>query len=167
MRCTESLGRKNVSGTKRGGALGPLLRESRGAVLPEFAVVLMPLLICFFTIAQLALATCAKMAVRHAAGVAVRAAAVSHGEFHDRSGERDDGLAQQAAEASLGPWRGIITMSVAITGGSRAQHDELVATITASYPCSVALGSRIVCGAGALPIVESSHLANQGARYVK
>ncbi len=108
------------------------------------------------------------MAVRHAASVAVRAAVVSYGPEHDGPDERVDNLARQAAQKSLGLWDGPVQISGVVVesmGGSPTA--ELRANVTATYSCGVALGSRIVCQGGILSINDSSHMVNQGARYIK
>jgi hypothetical protein len=158
------------SGLKRTG----IARDSRGAVLVEFMVALMPLLLSFFVFFQVAVMVTAKMFVRHATIAAARAGIVIKGggatnPMKEGKEQGTDLDIQNAFQAGLGMWGQngnkmlIGTVSVIDPGGPTG---DVVATSTVLLKCNVPLGRRFVCTIGGyLPMVDRATLPKQGAEY--
>ena len=139
-------------------------------MLAEFVIAIVPLLITFFCLVQLAKLSAAKVVLDHAAITAARAAIVVLPPNPDASpdpakGQRD---VTRAAELATGPWstsRAFANVSVE-TELPRAPYGMTTARVRATYRCSVPLGGRIVCGLGGTKTMTSeASLPNQGARY--
>ncbi len=157
----------------RGGSgLNRGFRNKRGAVLVEFAVAIMPLLMTFFVFFQVAVMVTAKMFVRHATIAAARAGIVikGGGETNPMQGgvqQGSDGDIQNAFKAGLGEWgdNGMLvgTVSVSDPGGPTG---DVTATSVVAFKCNVPLGRRFVCpGGNILPMTDRATLPKQGADY--
>lgn len=164
------------SGLKRGfaraGLVKGLVRNKRGAVLVEFAVAIMPLLMTFFVFFQVAVMVTAKMFVRHATIAAARAGIVIVGGGDKnpmRGGEAQgsDGDIQAAFRAGLGAWgdNGMLVGTVSVSDPG-TQFGDVTATSAVLFRCNVPLGRRFVCPGGAfLPMADRATLPKQGADY--
>lgn len=136
----------------------------------EFVVAIVPLLVAFFCLVQLAKLYSAKIVLDHAAITASRAAIVILPPNPDAprdpaKGQRD---VTRAAELAMGPWktsRAFTKVSIDARGPSEP-YGMTTVRVTATYRCSVPLGGRIVCGLGGTKTMTSeASLPNQGARY--
>lgn len=150
-----------------------LLADKRGAVLVEFAVVLMPLLTTFFVFLQLSAITVARLRFKHGTVVAARAAAVFSNQ-HDNCPEcSGDGKSEieNAARAGVGNNSGIRITNVQVDDRStkddsqNGQYGPVTVTVTGRYTCGVPLG-KVIC-IGMRPFEEKKTMPRQGARYTK
>jgi Flp pilus assembly protein TadG len=149
-----------------------IVRDKRGAVLAEFAIAILPMLMAFFGFWQVSMLITAKMLVRHAAAVGARAAAVMVGggdtnpTFEgEEQGTEDD--VRNAVQGAMGTWgeNGILTAATEVhdTGGP---NGRVTVDVTAAFKCTTPLGGRFVCGgSGTLPIHETASMPKQGAQY--
>jgi uncharacterized membrane protein YgcG len=147
--------------------------DKRGAVLVEFVVAFMPLMITFSCFVQLSQMATAKIVVKHSAIVGARAAAViSNGKNNTPDQAKGDNQADIKAgvNAALGPWKKTMTnVDVAIDDKSSCTdpYGLVTVTVTADYKCSVPFGGRLLCGAvGATRTLKQAYgFPHQGARY--
>src|SRR5512140_3849427 len=138
---------------ERRAGLRRLHEDRRGAVLVEFLVAFMPLMITFSSFVQLAQITTARIVTKHSAIVAARAAAVISNE---KNNSRDANKGKNQAEidasvkAALGPWAQTMN-SVKVDINDQSTGDDVFGmvqvTVTARYRCSVPFGGMLVCGA--------------------
>ncbi len=143
---------------------------ARGAVLVEFVVAIVPLLVAFFCLVQLAKLYSAKIVLDHAAITASRAAIVILPPNPDAprdpaKGQRD---VTRAAELAMGPWKTSRAFtSVSVDARTPTEPYGMTSVrVTATYRCSVPIGGWIVCGLGGTKTMTSeASLPNQGARY--
>src|SRR5688572_10094108 len=144
--------------------------SSRGAVLVEFLVAIVPLLVTFFCLVQLAKLYSAKIVLDHAAITASRAAIVILPPNPDAPREAGRGHRDvtRAAELAMGPWktsRAFTKVNIDARTPSEP-YGMTTVRVTATYRCGVPLGGRIVCGLGGTKTMTSeASLPNQGARY--
>lgn len=151
-----------------------LARDTRGAVLAEFVIALLPLVTVFFVFVQLSMLAVSSIIVKHSAVVGARAAAVySNGNRNvpELCGDNGEQKVRDAVRAALGPWSNRITTTVDITDtSSRSENDgvyDLVTVkVTARVRCAVPLGKFICGGDFEKEIVDTKSMPHQGARYV-
>src|SRR4051812_39033367 len=82
-------------------------KDTRGAVLAEFCIALVPLLTMFFSFVQLARMSAARLMVKHSAIVGARAAAVVSNGANNNPGANSGANGDQvegAVKAALGPY---------------------------------------------------------------
>jgi hypothetical protein len=152
-----------------------LARDRRGAVLAEFAIVIVPLSLAFFSLAQVSMLYAAKLVMRHAAVCAVRAYAVIAPPNPGNNGNpgTDPVLAGTIA---LGPWynpggNGITAAdfqfaSQATTSPPYGYYGLDTVTVQGVYQCSVPLGRLVACIGGIEPLGPyTASFPHQGARY--
>jgi len=145
---------------------------TKGAVLAEFSLALMPLLITFFSFVQVGKLFTASLVVRHSAVAAARAAAVIHKQGDNNPGDNgtDDDITR-AAELEMGPWYGSsldLNGSVTIEDKSSTSdpYGNVKVTVPATYTCDVPLGSLIVCGPSRTrDMTATASFPHQGALY--
>jgi len=148
-------------------------RDVRGAVLVEFLVAAMPLMITFSCFVQLSQIATARLVVKHSAVVGARSAAVmsnGHANTPDQGKGNNEALVAQSVSAAMGPWRKTMAgVNVTVQDQSScADPFGLVSvTVRANYRCSVPLGGRLLCGAvGATHLLQQRYsYPHQGARY--
>lgn len=153
--------------------LKDLRSDKRGAVLVEFAVAFMPLMITFSCFVQLSQMATAKIVVKHSAVVGARAAAViANGHKNTPDQKQGDNKADVEAgvKAAMGPWtKTMKSVDVAIDDKSSCTdpYGLVSVTVTAEYKCSVPFGGRLLCGAvGATRTMKQTYgFPHQGARY--
>jgi uncharacterized membrane protein YgcG len=147
--------------------------DKRGAVLVEFVVAFMPLMITFSCFVQLAQMATAKIVVKHSAVVGARAAAVianGHKNTPDQKQGDNKTDIEAGVNAALGPWKKTMSsVNVAIDDKSSCSdpYGLVSVTVTAEYKCSVPFGGRLLCGAvGATRTMKQTYgFPHQGARY--
>lgn len=156
---------------KRG--LKELHSDRRGAVLVEFAVAFMPLMITFSSFVQLQQMATARLVVKHSAVVGARAAAVISNKGKNTPDQKEgDNEAEIKAGvmAGLGPWKKTMS-NVVVTVDDKSTCDDpygmVSVTVTADYKCSVPFSNLFMCGAGKThsfkPMV--ARFPHQGARF--
>jgi Flp pilus assembly protein TadG len=137
-----------------------LRHDDRGAVLVEFVVAIVPVLMVFFSLAQLSAIASASLLVRHAAFVAARAAAVVNPGMADSGPAGDISASASLVLTRFMPSLPLVTPQLA---GPQTQGMQSV-NVTLVYPCSVPLGDVIVCGPGLIHMLTaSSAFPNQGS----
>jgi len=153
--------------------LGKLRKQTKGAVLAEFCLVMWPLFWSFFGLIQISLIYTANLMLRHAAVVAVRAESV----ILDVGGNNpcDNGTSAditEAAKQALGPWGSVMTLdSVSPTSSSNKSppygyYGLDTVELTATYKCQVPMGNYLTCGAGRKKTFSAkASFPHQGARY--
>ena len=150
-----------------------LHRDKRGAVLVEFLVAFMPLMITFSCFVQLAQMATAKLVVKHSAIVGARAAAViSNKNKNTPDQKKGDNQAdiESGVHAALGPWDGTMS-TVRVVVDDKSSCDDpyglVKVTVTAEHQCRVPFGGRLLCGAvNATHTLEQAYsMPHQGARY--
>ncbi len=140
-------------------------RSNRGAVLAEFAVALMPLLLCYFVFTQIAQLYIGNLLFKHAANVAARAAVVIN---QPELNPGDNGTAADvtdAAKAALAPYAQMFSNVHTSSTEAGEQYGLVTTTTTADFNCGVPLGRTIVCPNGKISMTQDVALPLQGARY--
>lgn len=141
--------------------------NQRGAVLAEFAIALMPMLIAFFGFVQFAQLATADLYMRHAAICAARAAAVMQDDNNPGPHSPQQAGTEAAAEQALGKWARsqlLAPPTVEIAGGGMSGQFVSV-TVTAPLTCRVPLGKMIACGGSTRSLSHTARFPAQGARY--
>jgi Flp pilus assembly protein TadG len=150
-----------------------LERDSRGAVLAEFCIALVPLLTTFFSFVQLSRIATARLIVKHSAIVGARAAAVIANGSNNNPGEKSGtnvAEVEGAVKAAMGPWwnksGGVTAVNVTVNDSSsqRDPYNWVEVTVTATYACNIPMGS-IACGGKTKKLVERFRMPHQGAHY--
>lgn len=150
-----------------------LLHDRRGAVLAEFVVALVPMLMAFFGFFQVAMMITAKMLVRHSAIIGARAASVVEGGGDSNptadgapQGTRDD--INAAVTQALGRWgtNGMLTAGAPDVSDTGGPNGTVTVRVKATFQCNTPLGGRLVCGGGkTLSITDEASMPKQGADY--
>jgi Flp pilus assembly protein TadG len=163
-----------------------IVRARRGAVLAEFAIAFMPICTMFLCVAQFSRYMVARMAVMHAAEVAVRACAVTldpnPGTESQLNGSDTD--YQTAADMVLksNPLNPIQQWTGFVGATSELQYSPANCTVQASPPntnggtdtvtidatftCGVPVAQRIICSGGPKTFTMTAQFPHQGAEYV-
>mgnify|MGYP001497377861 CR=1 FL=1 len=150
-----------------------LRTNTRGAVLAEFMIALVPVLTTFFSFVQLSRVASARLVVKHGAIVGARAAAViANGKKNTPGQEQgtNDAEITNGVKAALGPWwskTGAITaVEVKVTDRSSRSdpYGWVEVKVTATYACRVPMGF-VACGGRSKKIEETFKMPHQGALY--
>jgi uncharacterized membrane protein YgcG len=147
--------------------------DKKGAVLVEFLIALMPLMITFSCFVQLSQMATAKLVVKHSAIVGARAAAVISNKHNNTPDQpKGDNMAdiEAGVNAALGPWKkqmASVTVKVEDSSSCDDPYGMVKVTVTAAHKCLVPFGGRLMCGAvGATHTMEQAYtMPHQGARY--
>ena len=160
-----------------------LRKNTDGAVMAEFAIALMPLLMAFFGFVQVSRAFQANLVLRHSAIVAARAAAVISNKNDNLpkekdsdgndNGNKDDGQAEVelAAALALRPWleEGAfddVTVEIDDKSTREDPYGMVNVKVTATYNCGIPLGKLLVCGTDStLKKTVTAGFPHQGAKY--
>lgn len=148
-----------------------LRRDQRGAVLAEFVIAVVPLLITFFSFVQLSQVATARLVVKHGTIIGARAASVISNVHNNTPDAKGDGRTDiiNAVKVGMGPW----VSKGAITDVNVEVHDQssrsdpygwVTVNVSASYRCTVPLGFMI-CGGPTKQIQDSYRMPHQGALY--
>lgn len=143
-------------------------------MLAEFVVSFIPLMTTFFTFVQVAKLSTSRIAVRHAAIVAARAAAVMSNEGNnvplDAAGQAE---IEDAAKLAVAPWiadGSFTTVRAQVSDSSNRSAPDgpygfVSVAVTAQTRCTVPLG-RLLCPGGSRTMTETVAMPHQGARYI-
>ena len=154
-------------------SLRDLHTDKKGAVLVEFLIALMPLMITFSCFVQLSQMATAKLVLKHSAIVGARAAAVIYNKNNNTpdqpKGENKADI-EAGVHAALGPWdKEMQTVVVKVEDSSSCSdpYGMVKVTVTVAHKCNVPFGGRLMCGAvGATHTMEQAYaMPHQGARY--
>ena len=147
------------------------VRDTKGAVLAEFAIAVVPMLTAFFSFWQVAMLLTAKTLVRHSAIVGARAAAVISGgaESNPTAGGRaqgNEGEIKQAVIEALGLWgdTGVLVANTQIDDNG-GPDGHVTVRVNATFRCKTPVGNRFVCGGETKPIFDRASMPKQGASY--
>jgi Flp pilus assembly protein TadG len=149
-----------------------LRRDQRGAVLAEFVIAIVPILITFFSFVQLSKIATARLVMKHGAIVAARAAAVMT-NAHKNTPDQDEGDHQgeitQGARLAMAPWvkDGSLTAVDVRVDDQSSQRDPygwVHVEVTAIYRCRVPLG-QLICAGRTKVMTERYSMPHQGATY--
>lgn len=156
------------------GTLRGLRKDKRGAVLVEFLVAFMPLMITFSSFVQVAQIATASIVTKHATIVGARAAAVISNEHKNtpdqKKGKNEDEI-HNAVQSALGPWAKTMTnLRVRVKEDKSSDKDPfgmVQVEVQADYRCSVPFGGSIVCGVkgGTHTFTMTAAFPHQGACY--
>jgi len=156
----------------RKGTLKGLHQNKRGAVLVEFAIAFMPLMITFSSFVQLQQMATARIALKHATIVGGRAASVISNKNRntpDAEDKDNDDEVKKGVVAALGPWKTKITVNVKVEDTSSCDdpYGMVSVTVNADYKCSVPFSNLFMCGASKTHAFKpmTSRFPHQGARY--
>ena len=149
-------------------------RDQSGAVLVEFLIAAMPLLITFFASLQLAQIVTARLVVKHAAIVGARSASVisnKNGTSPDQKAENTDEEVKKAVRFAMGPWEKTMRR-IDVKVDDKSTCDDPYGLVTVhvdvDYRCSVPLGMFAVCGKKLFhPIRQTFGFPHEGARYTE
>jgi len=153
-----------------------LMKDTKGAVMAEFVIAIVPVLTTFFSFVQLSRVATARLVVKHSAIAGARAAAVmsnANDNLPDQPGGGQQGEITKAVKASMGPWfarsGGITSVNVAVKDSSsrarpNGQYEWVEVKVTALYACKVPMGF-IACGGNTKKIEETFKMPHQGALY--
>lgn len=155
------------------GTLKGLRKDKRGAVLVEFLVAFMPLMITFSSFVQVAQIATASIVTKHSTIVGARAAAVisnEHKNTPDQKKGKNEGEIQDAVKAAMGPWGKTMTnLRVTVKEDKSSDKDPfgmVQVEVQADYKCSVPFGGFLVCGANQKhPFKMNAAFPHQGACY--
>ena len=150
-----------------------LNKDKRGAVLVEFAVAFMPLMITFSSFAQLQQTATARLVVKHATVVGARGAAVISNGHHntpDQKPENNDAEVKKGVMAGLGPWKNTMRdVQVTVKDDSTCAdpYGMVSVTVTAKYKCSVPFANMFMCPGGQIHTFKpmTSRFPHQGAKF--
>lgn len=142
-----------------------LSTDVRGAVLAEFVIAIMPMLIALFVFMQLGQIYTASLMTRHAANMGARAAAVVLPPNPGNVGTPED--VDHAVTIAYGPFAKTFARIEVIKTPAPAPFELVTVEVRARVRCGVPLGSRVVCGADGLLDIPSTvaRFPNQGASY--
>lgn len=152
--------------------LNRLWRNTKGAVMAEFCIAIVPVFTTFFSFVQLSKVATARLVVKHSAIVGARAAAVmsnANDNLPDQQGAQT-GEISNAVKASMGPWfasaGGITSVSVNVKDSSSRSdpYGWVEVEVNALYACKVPMGF-IACGGNTKRIKETYKMPHQGAIY--
>ena len=148
-----------------------LRSDGRGAVLAEFSIAIIPMLMAFFCFFQLGMFMVGKMIVRHAAIVGARAAAVVTGGGATNptlggAAQGTNGDVESAVNQALGVWgdNGMLKATTDVTD-SGGPHATLTVRVEATFQCNTPLGKHWVCGGDTKTFTEVASMPKQGATY--
>jgi hypothetical protein len=141
-----------------------LVRNTRAVVIVEFVVAIVPIVVLFFSIAQLSVIAYVHLVVKHSAYVAARTEAVVHPQMPD-SGQESD--VKAAVMMLLTAIPGVAAGDVNVQTQTAGQYEENIdtVTVTLTYRCTVPLANRFMCASGSFPIHASASFPNQGSSY--
>ena len=148
-----------------------LHKDQKGAVLAEFVIAVVPLLMTFFSFVQLSKIATARLVVKHGTIIGARAASVISNANNNTPDAKNDGKQDitNAVKLGMGPWvsKGSIT-SVNVEVQDQSSRDDpygwVTVTVTAQYRCTVPMGF-IACGGVSKQLQESYRMPHQGALY--
>ena len=159
-----------------------IVRARRGAVLAEFAIAFMPICTMFLCVCEMSRYFIARMAVLHAAQVAVRACAVTldpqPGNEAKLNGDPENDYKKAADQVltvnMIYPRSGFVGGSSELkytepecknAGGDSNGRDDSV-QIDAKFTCNIPVASRIICGTGGtIGFSMYAKFPHQGADY--
>jgi Flp pilus assembly protein TadG len=138
--------------------------DQRGAVIVEFALAILPVLMIFFGTVQWCCCAYVNLILHHGAFVAARCNAVVHPGMPDAGKAEDCTTAVNTLLATSTKDKATVTL----TGGAATSETVGVTEVKLTYKCTIPLGNVVACG----PSREQKWTAkasfpNQGSAYQK
>ncbi|MBX3225735.1 MAG: pilus assembly protein [Labilithrix sp.] len=150
-----------------------LMRNTKGAVMAEFVIAIVPVMTTFFSFVQLSRIATARLVVKHSAIVGARAAAVmsnANDNTPDQPGGNQQGEVSNAVKTAMGPWftkaGGFTVVNVSVTDSSSRSdpYGWVEVKVNTLYACNVPMGF-IACGGNTKRLEETFRMPHQGAIY--
>jgi Flp pilus assembly protein TadG len=149
-----------------------LRKDTRGAVLAEFVIAIVPILTAFFSFVQLSHLATARLALKHGTIMAARGAAVITNAHDNTPGQQkgeNNGDVVQGVQAAMYPWMAngnVSDVSVKITDESSKDdpYGWVTVEVSTTYHCTVPMG-WIACGGTTRTLTETKRMPHQGANY--
>lgn len=150
-----------------------LRKNTKGAVMAEFVIAIVPVLTTFFSFVQLSRVATARLVVKHSAIAGARAAAVmTNGKDNtpDQPAGDQKGEIEKAVKASMGPWfarsGGFTSVNVTVNDSSSRSdpYGWVEVKVDALYACKVPMGF-FACGGSTKRLAETYKMPHQGAAY--
>ncbi|CAN5342181.1 hypothetical protein BH09MYX1_BH09MYX1_06030 [soil metagenome] len=148
-------------------------RNTKGAVLAEFAFAFMPIATMFLFVCQFARFEMCRLASYHAANVAVRACAVTNvgGDGINPGGDDVNGPATDADKAAKAVLKSFTANGSELSAatvtcqhaGDQAGDDTVKLDMT--YTCGVPVGKTLMCPGGSKNWTATASYPHQGALY--
>lgn len=143
--------------------------DQKGAVLVEFVIAIVPVMMTFFSFVQLSKIATARLVVKHSAIVGARAASVLSNQHENNPGASGDGKSEisNSVKAALGPWATTMLVDVTVNDQSSTSdpYGWVEVKVSATYRCNVPMG-RIACGLSGMKKLEETYkMPHQGATY--
>jgi hypothetical protein len=141
-----------------------LAADARGAVIVEFAIAIMPMLIFFFGIFQWCTCAYAHLLLKHAAFVAARAEAVIHPGMSDSGAATDP---TKAAKLIFAVTKAAKNIKVSFPGQPNENSQEMLeAQVEMDFQCQIPLGNVVACGnKKKMHMTAKASFPNQGSMY--
>ena len=167
----KSFGQRSIAVKKERKGKG-LKRDTRGAVLAEFAIAFMPVAMMFLFVTQFARFEMCRLATWHAANVAVRACAViNNGDAVNPGGDKSNGpktdankAAQQVLKPFIGDGSELQVQDIDRPSQSDPEGTDTI-KVNATYTCQVPVGKTLMCGGGSKTWTVTAKMPHQGAQY--
>jgi len=150
-----------------------LLRNTKGAVMAEFVIAIVPVLTTFFSFVQLSRIATARLVLKHSTIVGARAAAVmanGNDNTPDQPAGDQKGEITNAVKAGMGPWftkaGGFTSVNVTVTDSSNRgdPYGWVEVKVNTLYACNIPMGF-IACGGNTKRLEETYRMPHQGAIY--
>jgi Flp pilus assembly protein TadG len=142
-----------------------VVKDDRGAVMVEFAIAVLPVLMIFFGTVQWAACAYVNLIVHHGAFIAARCNAVVHPQMPD-SGPTDDcekGVNLLLATSTTK--KATVTLQVA---PAKTAQTMTTTEVELDYPCTIPLGDVVACGKSKeMKMKATASFPNQGSAYQK
>jgi Flp pilus assembly protein TadG len=140
-------------------------KDEKGAVMVEFALAIVPVLIIFFGTVQYCVCAYVNLIVHHGAFVAARCMAVVHPGMPD-AGKTEDCT---TGVNSLFGTDSTLKATVTLQSPPAATAEQLDTTeVELKYKCTIPLGDVVACGRGKQMTMKAiASFPNQGSSYQK
>lgn len=147
-------------------------RNTRGAVLAEFAFAFMPVCTMFLFVVQFSRFEMCRLATHHAANVGARACAVINAtdDKFDPGGDKQNGPetdADKAAKQVLKPFLGkelALDEEIKCNHAGGANGTDTV-DVKATYTCDIPVAKKLMCPNGDHKWTATAKMPHQGASY--
>ena len=147
-------------------------KNSRGAVLAEFAIAVVPLLATFFSLYQVTRLQTAKLMVTNAAICGARTASVTSNAHGNNPGApaHNNALPERAVKAALAPFlvSGAfrdVEVDVEDSSSLADPSGPVRVTVTVKVTCAVPMMGRVICKGRHKVVQAHATMPHQGATY--
>jgi Flp pilus assembly protein TadG len=140
-------------------------KDQKGAVMVEFALAILPVLLIFFGTVQYCVCAYVNLIVHHGAFVAARCLAVVHPGMPD-AGKKED--CTDGVNALFGTGSTLkATVTLQSPPATTSEHIDTT-EVELKYKCTIPLGDVVACGKGREMTMKAiASFPNQGSSYQK